>query len=80
MDLTVDPCDDFYMFACGTWKKKHVIPEDETQMSLYHDVINNVLVTNKCKQREKISALQTCDFVVNVTKLAIYHLLPISDT
>lgn len=21
MDLTVDPCEDFYKFSCGSWKK-----------------------------------------------------------
>ncbi|XP_048581157.1 endothelin-converting enzyme homolog [Nematostella vectensis] len=29
MDEKVDPCHDFYMFACGGWKRDHPIPDDE---------------------------------------------------
>ncbi|XP_058829877.1 neprilysin-1-like [Topomyia yanbarensis] len=35
MDRTVDPCVDFFQFACGTWNKKHVIPEDRSSISTF---------------------------------------------
>ena len=35
MDFSADPCQDFFQFACGTWNRKHVIPEDKPTFNTF---------------------------------------------
>ena len=51
MDENVDPCDDFYEFACGGFVKKTAITNDETNMNSF-----NILNKKIEKQLHKILA------------------------
>jgi len=35
MDRTVDPCEDFYAFACAGWQRQNPIPPDQATWSVY---------------------------------------------
>ena len=40
MDRSVDPCEDLYKFACGSWTKTNPIPSDQSRWSVYAKMAN----------------------------------------
>jgi endothelin-converting enzyme len=41
MDTSVDPCDDFYLFANGGWQKKTQIPGDKPAFGVFQAIQEN---------------------------------------
>ncbi|KAK3094385.1 hypothetical protein FSP39_001059 [Pinctada imbricata] len=38
MDLSIDPCEDFYQFTCGNWEKNTMIPASRKKHSIFTQI------------------------------------------
>ncbi|CAB3370699.1 Hypothetical predicted protein [Cloeon dipterum] len=47
IDATADPCQNFFQYACGSWNKKHIIPEDRSSISTFEVMADQLQVILK---------------------------------
>ena len=42
LNMSVDPCEDFYAFACGGWVQRHPVPPTESHRNQFDVVMEKV--------------------------------------
>ncbi len=68
INSSVDPCDDFYSFACGGWMATHTIPKDKSRYGNF-DALDEALQQNVKKELSEPSKKSDSVSVVYASEL-----------
>ncbi len=68
MNSSVDPCDDFYAFACGGWMATHTIPPEKSRYNSF-DALDEELQKSLKEELSELSKVGDADSVIYASDL-----------